>query len=158
MECGACPAGKYAAAAATSCELCPAESSSSAASVSLEACRCNAGFTGMDGGQCDRCQGASLAHFECMCVVECFVVVLTAYAAIMQEGRTRIRWVQPSARSVRQALTPEALPRAAHNAQNLNPYLLRAVIRWYTVKHQTFLYESALRCPCDGRTLPRPNK
>jgi len=61
--CTACSAGKYsattAAIAATNCSACPANSNSLNQSSSATACTCNAGYSGVNGGECTACAAGS---------------------------------------------------------------------------------------------------
>jgi len=53
--CAACAPNTYCAGARDQATACPAFSSSPAGSTLASACRCNAGFTGADGGECAAC-------------------------------------------------------------------------------------------------------
>ena len=62
-RCEACPANFYSdAAGAANCTACPANASSAAGSDSLLRCRCDAAFTGVDGGACATCPADSFCN------------------------------------------------------------------------------------------------
>ena len=56
QTCNACEAGTYQASALEPCTSCPSNSFSASASTAYTDCKCNAGYTGPDGGNCTACQ------------------------------------------------------------------------------------------------------
>jgi len=54
-DCVECEAGKYSNNALTACDACPDGSNAAEKSTNLTACKCNAGWTGPDGGPCAEC-------------------------------------------------------------------------------------------------------
>jgi len=62
-RCELCPANFYSdEAGAVACSACPANASSSAGSATRVRCRCDASFTGEDGGECARCPADSFCN------------------------------------------------------------------------------------------------
>ena len=62
-DCHECEAGTYSTTVAArspgTCTDCPANSGSAAGSWAVGGCKCNAGFTGPDGGSCEECPAGS---------------------------------------------------------------------------------------------------
>ena len=55
FPCLTCARGSYSADASALCSMCPRNSQSPTASISIQSCVCNAGFYGVNGGECFEC-------------------------------------------------------------------------------------------------------
>lgn len=64
LPCVACPANTYTAAASMECSKCPLNSISPVASTLPSQCKCQAGWTGLDGGTCSQCAGGTYKDIE----------------------------------------------------------------------------------------------
>jgi hypothetical protein len=54
-SCQVCPDGKFSDEASSACSWCPLNSNSSVPARGISACKCNAGYSGQDGGPCSQC-------------------------------------------------------------------------------------------------------